>query len=95
MNFPTTDTSGQGQQARAERDVINPATGEVLATVPEQFGNDVAAGANVASATEPRLVATFPWRRSARNGLWQVVIAKPVLAESAAGHFRRGRPRVR
>jgi acyl-CoA reductase-like NAD-dependent aldehyde dehydrogenase len=67
MNFLTTDASAQSQQtsaaAHAERDIINPATGEVIVTVPEQGGDEVDAAESVTSA--------FSWRPTRRSAEWK------------------------
>ena len=49
--------------AAAERDIINPATGEVIATVPEQFGNDV----DIAVGKAQRAFDSGPWPQMPRT----------------------------
>lgn len=74
MNLPTTDTSGQSQRggaaARAERDIINPATGQVIATVPEQFGDDV----DIAVGKAQRAFDSGPWPQMPRTARARVLL---------------------
>ncbi len=66
--------------AAAERDIINPATGEVIATVPEQFGDEVDAAVGKARAA----FDSGPWPQLPRTARARLLLRIADAVEAGA-----------